>query len=83
MDDKCIMEDLLITTKGACDLYHHGTVESSTGNVHEAFKWAMNEALAMQNGIYSSMAAKGWYPPDEAPKQKVDQVRQKYSQTTF
>ena len=83
MDDKCIMEDLLITTKGVCDLYHHGTVESATQNVHEAFRWAMNEALTMQNGIYSEMAAKGWYPPDPAPAQKVAKVREKYSQTTF
>ena len=30
MDDKCIMENLLLTTKGVCDLYLHGTIESST-----------------------------------------------------
>ena len=25
MDDKCIMENLLLTTKGVCDLYMHST----------------------------------------------------------
>ena len=29
MDDKCIMENLLLTTKGVCDLYMHGTIELS------------------------------------------------------
>lgn len=29
MDDRCIMENLLLTTKGVCDLYLHGTIESS------------------------------------------------------
>ena len=24
MDDKCIMENLLLTEKGVCDLYVHG-----------------------------------------------------------
>ncbi len=28
MDDKCIMENLLHTAKGVCDLYLHGTIES-------------------------------------------------------
>ena len=37
MDDKCIMENLLLTTKGVCDLYMHGTIESSTQNVHQTF----------------------------------------------
>lgn len=31
MDDKNLMEDVLLTVKGACDLYLHGTIESSTG----------------------------------------------------
>ena len=37
MNDEKIMENLLLTTKGACDLYLHGTIESSTQNVHAAF----------------------------------------------
>ena len=83
MDDKCIMEDLLITTKSVCELYHHGTVEASTANVHEAFQWAMNEALNMQNGLYNDMTSKGWYSTDEAPTQKASQLKQKYEQVSF
>ena len=30
MDDKCLMENMLLTTKGVCDLYMHGTIESAT-----------------------------------------------------
>ena len=41
MDDRCIMENLLMTTKGVCDLYFHGTIESSTQNVHQAFDQAL------------------------------------------
>ena len=37
MNDQSIMENLLMTTKGVCDLYMHGTIESATQNVQQAF----------------------------------------------
>ena len=61
MDDKCLMENMLLTTKGVCDLYMHGTIESATANVHCA------------------LAAKGWYPSEQAEPQKIQKVKQKYS----
>ena len=36
-NDQKIMEDLLLTTKGVCDLYLHGAIESDTPNVHQTF----------------------------------------------
>lgn len=30
MNDRDIMENLLLTTKGVCDLFMHGAIESST-----------------------------------------------------
>ena len=37
MNDQMIMENLLLTEKGACDLYLHGAIESATPNVNNAF----------------------------------------------
>ena len=74
-----IMENLLMTTKGVCDLYMHGTIESSTQNVHQAFDKALNDTLCMQEEIYGKMAGKGWYPTAQADQQQIDQVRQKYA----
>ena len=62
MNDKDLLEDILLTVKGGSDLYLHGTIESSTPNVHSTFDKALNDSLKMQNEIYSKMAAKGWYP---------------------
>ena len=45
MNDREIMENLLLTTKGVCDLYMHGTIESATQNVHTAFDSALRESL--------------------------------------
>ena len=38
MEDRDLMENELLVIKGVCDLYLHGTIESTTAEVHEAFK---------------------------------------------
>ena len=79
MNDQAIMENLLLTTKGACDLHMHGTLESSTQNVHHAFGTALTDNLNMQNDLYKQMEQKGWYPPEQAQAQQIDKVHQKYA----
>ena len=79
MNDRDIMEGILLTTKGVCDLYMHGTIESGTRNVHDAFDRALNKSLCMQDALYQKMAAKGWYPTQQAEQQKIDQLRQKFA----
>ena len=79
MDDKCIMENLLLTTKGVIDLYMHGAVESSTANVHQAFSSAFSDTLSMGDTIYQQMTAKGWYQTENAPQQKITQLKQKFA----
>ena len=77
MNDKEIMESILRTTTGVCDLYLHGSVESSTPQVHEAFTTALNDALCMQNGVYAQMESRGWYQKEQEQQQKLQQVKQK------
>ena len=79
MNDQSIMENLLLTTKGVCDLYMHGTIESSTQNVHQAFDAALSDSLCMQDDIYKQMTAKGWYQSQQADAQQIAQVHQKYA----
>ena len=63
MNDRFIMENLLLTTKGVCDLYMHGAIESATCNVHDTFDKALNKRASM-----------GWYPTLQADHQKIDLV---------
>ncbi len=79
MQDQVIMDNILTSVKNACDIYLHGTIESSTPSVNAAFKQALNECLCMQNEIYSKMEQKGWYPSTQAPQQQIQQTKQKYS----
>lgn len=79
MGDKELMEKELLLVKGVCDLYSHGAIESTTSDVHCAFKEALNESLNIQNKIYNLMTERGWYKTDYAPQQKLDQTKQKFS----
>ena len=79
MDDRTIMENLLLTTKGACDLFMHGTIEASTPNVHQTFNTALGSGLCLQDNIYKQMSQKGWYTTTEANQQQLTQVKQKYT----
>ena len=66
-NDKTIMEDLLQTEKGVCDLYMHG-----------AFDQALSQSLCMQQNIYGQMAQSGWYPSEQAQQPQIDKVKQKF-----
>lgn len=78
MEDKDLMEKELLIIKGVCDLYLHGTIESSTAEVHSAFKDALNESLDIQNKIYNLMSEKGWYKTTTVEQTKIDTAKQKY-----
>ena len=79
MDDRELMENELLIIKGATDLYLHGTIESSTAEVHNAFKEALNKSLDIQNKIYNLMSQKGWYNTETAEQPKIDSAKQKFS----
>ncbi len=79
MNDRDIMEGILLTTKGVCDLYMHGTIESGTPNIKQAFNTALDDSLCMQGRIYKEMSDRGWYTTEQAQPQKIQQVKQKFS----
>lgn len=79
MSDRDIMENLLLTTKGVCDLYMHGTLESTTSNIHQAFNTALNDSICMQDNIYKEMQSHGWYSTEQAQQQQINQLKQKFS----
>ena len=81
MDDKNLMENLLMLEKGVCDLFMHGAIESSTGSVHQTFSSALNNSLSMQESIYGKMSSRGWYTSENVDQQKIESVKQKFCQS--
>lgn len=82
MEDQSLMENILLLEKGVCDLYLHGTIESSTEKVHGTFRAALTESLCMQDTIYTTMAKKGWYPSGQAEQNQISSVKQKFNNAT-
>lgn len=79
MDDRNLMETLLLLEKGVCSLYMHGTIESSTASVNKTFGDALGESLGIQGTVYDEMAAKGWYQTTAAEQNKIQTVKQKFT----
>ena len=79
MDDKNLMEGMLLLEKGVCDLYMHGTMEAPTDNVRSAFSAALNESLCMQDTLYSKIVQTGCYPPAHADQTPLTTVTQNHS----
>lgn len=79
MNDKEIMEGLLMNMKQTCALMFNGAIEAATPNVHDTFSTALNSTICMQSDLYKDMADQGWYPPDQVPQQKRDAVKQKFN----
>ena len=80
MDDKIMMSTVLGNDKGMCDLMMHGTIESATPDVHQAFNSALSDSLCMQDQVYQTMSSKGWYQTQSAQQQQLDAVKQKFAQ---
>ncbi len=83
MDDRNLMQDILLLEKGACDLYMHGTIESSSQNINQTFKTALNSSLTLQDDIYKKMQQKGWYQTEQAEQQKIDTLKQKFENSSM
>jgi len=78
LEDKELMEKELLTVKGVCDLYLHGTLEATTAEVHAAFKDALNQSIDIQNKIYNLMVEKGWYQTETAEQNKINTAKQNF-----
>ncbi len=78
MNDRDLMENLLLLEKGVCDLFLHGAIESSSPQVHQAFVQSLNQSLELQEQIYGRMEAHGWYQAQQADASKRNSVKMKF-----
>ena len=61
MNDKLIMENILLLLKGTCEVYVHGSQEASNKKIHEILTESLAEILKMQYEVYTKMTECGWY----------------------
>ncbi len=82
MNDRDLMENMLLLEKGVCDLYMHGAIESSSNDVHRTFTDSLGTALGIQEQIYSKMEAKGWYQTQQADQSKLSSLKMKFGSSS-
>lgn len=73
-----MLEGILWDLKCLSDLSMHGTLESKTNNVHEAFLTALTDILNLQNELYTLMANENIYPTENVSASKITKAKGKY-----
>lgn len=77
--EKEILGDALATQKASTNLYNTCSNEC----VHESLRSTMLDILAeehtMQQNVFCSMHERGFYPTPDAPQNKIDDARQRFS----
>ena len=61
MNDKLIMESVLLLLKSTVEVYVHGTLESSNKIVHDTLKYGLDEIMEMQFNVFDEMSTRGMY----------------------
>lgn len=78
MDDKILLEELLCYEKNLCDIYMHGTIESSNENMFNQFLENLNETLNNQHEVYKIMEKEGYYKIEQAKCEDIKKAQQKF-----
>ena len=61
MNNKLLMENMLLILKSNMEVYTHGTLESSNKHVRECIQYGLETTLKMQEDLYNKMTEYGWY----------------------
>ena len=80
LGDKEIFKDFLSSQKQIAASYNTFAGECVNPQLRNAFLNILDEEHRIQADLFCDMTAKGWYQPEQADRQKIDQTRQKLSQ---
>jgi len=80
MREKEMLNDLIASQKQITASYNTFAGECVNPNLRNAFLNILGEEHQIQADIFSDMQANGWYQPEQAEQQKVQQTKQKLSQ---
>lgn len=77
MNDKLILENVLLLLKGCAEVYVHGTEEASNKIIHETLKDGLDDILKMQHEVYEEMVASGWYKIQNIKSEEITKALDK------
>lgn len=77
MNDKLLMDNYLLILKSTIEVYVHGTLESSNGDIRELLKLGLDETLRHQANTYDEMTKYGWYTINNVENTTINQTLNK------
>ncbi|MCM1052758.1 MAG: spore coat protein [Ruminococcus sp.] len=77
MNDKILMENMLLLLKSTTEVFVHGTLESSNKAVHNVLKNGLDEILKLQNNLYNKMTEFGFYNVSNIESKQIKQTLKK------
>lgn len=79
MKDQEVMTDLMLTEKKMGTNYDAFASECVNTQLRDTFVQMLEKSHETQANLFKTAQQKGWYQVEQAPAQKVDQARQKYT----
>ena len=79
--EKHLYENLLTLTKSLCTLYITGTIESSNEHVRKVMGTGLDEMLELQDELYQSMKADGFYSVENLKESDICKVYKKLKES--
>lgn len=79
MKDQEVMTDLLLTEKKMSANYDTYASECVNTQLRDTFVTMLTQCHETQTNLFRTAQQKGWYQVEQAPAQKVDQARQKFT----
>ena len=61
MNDKLIMDNILLLLKSTSEVFLHGTLESANDKVQKEFKNGLDDIIKLQNNTYIKMMEYEFY----------------------
>lgn len=79
MKDQEMITDLMLTEKKMSANYDTFASECVNTQLRDTFVKMLTQSHETQARLFSTAQQKGWYQVEQAPAQKVDQARQKFT----
>ena len=80
MNDRLLMDNILLLLKSTVEVYVHGSLESTNKPVHNVLKSNLDEIIKMQDDTYKKMTENGWYVIQNVQVKDIDKTLKKLKQ---
>ena len=79
--DREILEDLLSSQKQITAEYNAAANECASSALQGEFMTLLGEEHQIQMELFQEMQKRGWYPVQQAPQQKIAEVKEQFTGT--